>query len=253
MLKRISAAAFAVLAVFAWSAPRGRLGPLVSTQWKQRDAYAAFTPLNPETGEHERLGCWSVAFAQILFLHKLEPRGSQAYSGEYYAVKADFDAPDVDLSLVAPRLEAGTPGARKLETARYLWYAALATGKDFGTGGYLGNSDLRRERIETHYGVGTRRLRTLDSSKAEIEAFIRSELESGRPLLLYVEGSQAGEEGSGHALVIDGIEGSGESLSLHLNFGWEGVSDGWYAFWKPIVSAYGTFDSPDRWVLAIRP
>jgi hypothetical protein len=53
--------------------------------------------------------------------------------------------------------------------------------------------------------------------------------------------------------VIDGIRSSGKGFQVHLNFGWEGVGDGWYPFMKVFKTPYGTFDKPDRWVLAIRP
>ncbi len=230
-----------------------RVGPLLATSWKQRDAYAAFTPINPDSGQHERLGCWSVAFAQILFHHGIEPSGETTYTGSYYEVGADFDAPHVDMALVLPRIQSDSSSQAALETARYLWYAAMATQKDFGTGSYMGNSDLRRQSISEHYQVSSSRLRFPDSDKAAIEDYIRNELKAGRPLLLYIEGTTAGDEGLGHALVIDGFEGSGEGFQVHLNFGWEGVSDGWYPFWEKIVSVYGSFDKPERWVLAISP
>ena len=78
-------------------------------------------------------------------------------------------------------------------------------------------------------------------------------MQAGRPLLLYVEGSSAGEEGSGHALVIDGCRGSGALFETHCNLGWGGRDDGWYRFWQPIVTSLGTFNQPERWVLAVRP
>jgi hypothetical protein len=126
-----------------------------------------------------------VAFAQILFHHRLSPKGSTTYeSPPYGTVGADFDAAPVDLAFVVPILDenamrddgsSGRSLSRETarETARYLWYAALVTGKLFGTGSYLGNSDLRRERIERHYGVSTKRLRTPESTEADFEAFMR--------------------------------------------------------------------------------
>jgi hypothetical protein len=218
-------------------------GPLLKTSWKQRGAYAAFTP------DHQRLGCWSVALAQILFYHGLTPQGSTQYSGKGYSVSADFDNPVIDLGKVVETLPETEQGS---ETARYLYYVALVTGKDFGTGGYTGNSDVRRQRLEKHFAVKTSRVRYPKNSQQEVEAFVRGEVSGKRPLLLYVEGKEPGEEGVGHALVIDGFRNAG-SFQVHLNFGWAGVSDGWYEIWEPIKSKHGDFNRPERWIMAVRP
>ena len=221
-------------------------GPYLKTEWKQRGAYAAFTP------DHQRLGCWSVALAQILYYHGLTPHGSTSYTGKTYSVSADFGSPAVDMGKVAPALpEKGAP--QDTETARYLYYAALVTGKDFGTGGYTGNSDVRRRRLELHYSVKTGRISYPKSPKPEVEGFIRSELAQKRPLMLYVEGERPGEEGLGHALVIDGCRTEAGAMKVHLNFGWGGGCDGWYSLWEPISYGKGNFDKPLRWIMAVRP
>src|SRR5512135_231950 len=49
-------------------------GPYILTRWKQDDGYAAFTP------DSALLGCWSVAFAQVLAYHKLSPSGKVNYT-----------------------------------------------------------------------------------------------------------------------------------------------------------------------------
>ena len=222
---------------------RAEAGTLLKTSWKQRGAYAAFTP------NHERLGCWSVALAQILYYHSLVPHGSTSYTGKTFSVSADFGCPAVDLGKVTEALPETEQGS---ETARYLYYAALVTGKDFGTGGYTGNSDVRRQRLEEHYAVKTSRVRFPKNSQQEVEDFIRRELTGKRPLMLYVEGGKPGEEGVGHALVIDGFKGAG-AMQVHLNFGWGGKSDGWYPLWEPINYGRGVFDKPGRWIMALRP
>jgi hypothetical protein len=221
--------------------------PLIKTTWKQRDAYALFSP------NQERLGCWSVALAQILFHHGLVPSGQTSYKGKNYNVSANFDNQKIDFKNIVNRIDPLTSEINKTETARYLWYAALITGKDFGTGNYIGNSDVRRERLEKHFKVKTKRIRYPESSRKEIEGFIKSELKNGNPLLLFIEGEEAGDEGFGHALVIDGYKVESGKILVHLNFGWEGISDGWYELWNPIKSKYGNYNKTDRWIMAIRP
>ncbi|MBN1525104.1 MAG: C10 family peptidase [Spirochaetales bacterium] len=219
--------------------------PLLKTSWKQRDGYARFTP------DNQRLGCWSVALAQILFYHGLVPAGSTSYQGTHYDVSADFDHPPVKIDAITAKIDSDTPEKSAIETARFLYYVSLITGKDFGTGGYIGNTDVRRARLEKHFPVKTSRIRYPESSKDQIIAFITGELAEKRPLLIYITGSTVGEEGKSHALVIDGLRNSESGVEVHLNFGWEGVSDGWFTLFQPIQTKYGLYDKPDLWIMKI--
>ena len=238
---------FLILLFSILTAETQDISPLIKTTWKQRDAYALFSP------KQERLGCWSVALAQILFHHGLIPSGQTSYKGKIYTVSADFDNPSIDLKKIISKINHSTSEINKTETARYLWYVALITGKDFGTGNYIGNSDVRRERLEKHFKVKTKRIRYPESSRNDIEKYIKDKLKNNHPLLLFVEGEEAGDEGFGHALVIDGFKRESDNFLVHLNFGWEGISDGWYDLWKPIKSNYGNYNKTERWIMAIRP
>lgn len=225
------------------TAPAGKekVEPLIKTHWGQHGRYTEFTP------DHNRLGCWSVAYGQILYYHRLVPSGRRSYEGHQYPVDVDFENPKIDLSLVVPKVDKETPTSQARETARYLWYAAVVCGKDFGTGRYVGKSC--RE-IELHYAVNTEAMQYPAVSKSTMETFVYDELRKGRPLYLYMTGKVPDSEaGTGHAVVIDGVEGTGDDLKVHLNYGFGGGKDGWYAFWSPI----NTFNNPNRRVVAVRP
>jgi len=232
----------AVVSTFPCSAAtQERLGPLITTHWSQRGPYAEFTP------DHNRLGCWSVAFAQIFYYHRVSPTGQRSYQGSQYLVTANFGSPKVNLDLVLPEIKTDSPQAAAQETARYLWYAAVVTGADFGRGNYVGGVSLKR--IEKFYRVSTQGLKVNETPRAEVEDFMRNELTRDRPLFLYIAGSTQSGNSTGHAVVIDGIERKGDALGVHVNFGHGGKSDNWYPFWQPICN----FDNHTRWLVAIRP
>jgi hypothetical protein len=217
--------------------------PLVKTSWDQVGDYALFSP------DNQRLGCWSVALAQMLFFYGLVPSGQTSYIGRHYTVSADFDNPSVNLKNVSTKLDSSVPEINKTETARYLWYVALVTGKDFNTGNYIGNSDVRRERLNRYCGVKTTRIQYPESNKNQVEQFIITELSANRPLLLYIQSTEKStEEDSAHAVVIDGIRKRRNTTLVHLNFGWGGRADGWYDLWKQIER----FNHNDRWIMSLR-
>ena len=107
-----------------------RHGPLIPTQWKQDGAYAAFSP------GRSLLGCWSVAFAQVLAFHRLEPVGRVSYkTRQGRAVEEEF-AP-IRWERIVPRILPDTPEDYSAETARYCYDAAAVVQKDFGRGEYM--------------------------------------------------------------------------------------------------------------------
>lgn len=217
--------------------------PLLATQWGQRGLYAQYAP------KQDRLGCWSVALAQILYYHKAQPTGQVSYEGKGYRVSETLSR-RFNWGLFANSLTPSTPAAKRSEVARYCYYTAIAIGKDFaGEEAYKGDSDARRKGITEHFGCSTRAFRTYREGAEAVRKAILSELAEQRPLLLYVEG----QKGLGHAFAIDGVRTIGNRFEVHLNCGWNGDDDGWYDFEKPLKTSRGVFDKPNRWVLAIRP
>ena len=229
--------------MFVQVAEADQTGPLLTTHWGQRGGYAQYTP------KKERLGCWSVALAQILYYHKVQPSGFVQYEGKGYKVAETLDH-QFDWDLFVDRVSRSTPKQKQSEVARYCYYTAIAIGKDFvAEAAYKGNSDVRRKGISDYFGCPTRAYRNYRQGPEAVRKAILSELDQNRPLLLYVEG----ERGLGHAFVIDGARKAGDRFEVHLNCGWEGKDDGWYEFEKPIKTSRGLFDNSNRWVLAIRP
>ena len=215
--------------------------PLVTTKWGMGGLYAQHTPSNAV------LGCWSVALAQILYYHKMQPTGKVSYDSAGYTISETLGHPPFDWSKFADSLTDSTPPEVRSEVARYCYYTSIAIGKIF-VGGYKGNSDYRRAGITKYFGCSSQAYSFVGVEG--IRKAIISELSMRRPLLLYMEGNKAG---LGHAVVIDGVRIVGENFEVHLNCGWYGHEDGWYEFEKPIKTSRGLFDKPNRWVYAIRP
>jgi len=220
-----------------------RVEPLLTTRWGQRHPYNLFAPVNPTTGKHERLGCWSVAIAQILKHLRLQPYGYQHYKGDLYTIDEHFGH-IFDWRLIADALNEHSSPEEVRETALFCYYIAVVVQKNFGTGRYMGNSDVIRAELHDHCHCTTRRVSTAHHTPREIESFISAELEQGRPLMLYVRP---------HAIVIDGYRVIRGDFEVHINFGWYGLCDGWYRLWGEIHTPIYTFTNPDRWIMAIRP
>ncbi len=193
-------------------------GPYLLTRWKQDGAYAAFTP------DHELLGCWSVAFAQVLVFHKLSPSGEVDYmtSGNRRIRLQLNDS--VNWGKIITTADSNSLPESSMETAKYCFNVASVLRKDFGTGDYQDISLVPQE-ISGHYKC------TVIKVNTDIVSRIRSEIYSGRPVIAYFNDILAIRiVRNGHAAVIDGIAEDDNDLYVHLNCGWGGKSDGWYEY-----------------------
>lgn len=192
-------------------------GPLISTRWEQDGAYAGLAP------GRESLGCWSVAFAQVLAFHRLAPKGQVSYRTNQGAVVEEEFGP-INWDKLVPAIGSETPEENSSETARYCYDASVVVQKDFGRGEYM---DIARvpDEVSEHYGCTVRRV------ESGLEDTIKSELRAGRPLVVYFDDIlDIGIVRNGHAAVLDGMAQNKGRLLVHVNFGWGGESDGWYDF-----------------------
>ncbi len=208
------------------------VAPLLKTTWGMHGEYAKYS-------KGKRLGCWSVAIAQILNFHKSAPVGTMTNNHE----KDTVVFRPINWSLVVPSLEEHVSEAEKDETARFCYYAAVLMGKNFDDDTYAGNSDVRRKNLSDHCPVITRRAKPKSGNTESVRKMVFNELRAHRPVLLF--------SGGVHALVIDGLDTRNGKWLVHLNFGWNGRSDGWYDFFSPL-KPLDTSDSPEQgWVMSL--
>jgi len=193
-------------------------GPFVLTQWGQEGPYASLTP------RHEALGCWSVAFAQVLAYHHLQPRGQVSYKTRNGTViNENLDAP-VDWDRVVRSIKPETPAEDSLETARYCYRSAVVVQKDFGRGEYMDVSIVPKE-VSEHYGCAVKRV------ESDLVQTVKSELSARRPVVAYFDDIlDIGVVRNGHAAIFDGVAEDKGRVVVHVNFGWGNASDGWYDF-----------------------
>lgn len=193
-------------------------GPYIKTSWKQDSAYAAFTP------DNELLGCWSVAFAQVLAFHKLAPAGKVNYITQNgKIIDQEFNIP-VRWDWIRPSIKSSTSPEVSEEIANYCFNVAAVVQKDFGIGDYKDISIIPDE-VSDHFRC------VVKKADSDLQNKIRSEIHSGRPVVVYFDDILALKiVRNGHAAVFDGSAEAGNDMYIHVNFGWGGESDGWFKY-----------------------
>lgn len=242
----LTTVATAILIIHAGAAPAGSEHQL-KTHWYQDGPFAQFTP------DHERVGCWSTAYAQILFFHRLKPTGRVRYEcSPGHKVDVDLDQYRFDWEQFPNEINDQTPKASAEQLARYSFATAVVVRKDFGTGGYkrLLNSV---EDLEAHFPVDAEifvhladklpinpadlaaKMRTEKITniidQAQIVTLLTTELAAGHPVYFHF----GNIKDFGHSTVIDGIRKEGDRHMVHINFGAkEAEQNKWYDLFAPI-------------------
>jgi hypothetical protein len=225
--------------------PAGDPPYLLATTWDQAGEYAAFAP------DGDRVGCWAAAVAQIAYLHRLTPTGRVDYATTAgIPIREDLDTIPFPLDRLVARIDADTPPGAVDATARYVYAVAAVLHEDFPGQGIL-DRDTFVDRLRRQLGAVARLHEYPDGEfpdhRDEATAIIRSEIDAGRPLLLYFDNGKDW----GHAAALDGYVVQDGRLLVHLNMGWGGSGDGWYDPFDRIMGVRD--DLQNRFLLTIRP
>lgn len=216
--------------------PRKPIPPLLKSRWGQVGyPYNSFTPLSGT--QHTPSGCVAVAMAQIMYHHRwpLQGKGSYTHPNSTYGFgTVDFSQRHYAWEEMLPvygraqyydrwgrPYDADLP--RFTSVSRLMADAGITVNMHY-TGVYSGSFSERVPRaMQEQFDYSTSDLMSKDNLGAEdLDRFIEEELREGYPL--YISGGNA--SGLGHAWVLDGMDEEGR---YHMNFGWEGNSDGYYS------------------------
>jgi hypothetical protein len=205
-------------------------GPLISTNWTQRNPYNKLCPMGD--GGQCVVGCSATAVAQIMKYHEWPPvgrglsrynwSGDQSCGGDYSGgllSASYFD--QYDWSNMPDNVDNGVTSAIRGALAELCYEVGVAMEMDYGKCGsaaYLGSA---ASALATYFRYDPSITREDRHQYSAVEWFnlIQSEINSGRPMLYSIYS---------HALVCDGWRTVTGLNQYHFNFGWGGPHTGWY-------------------------
>lgn len=199
----------------------GQVSPLLSTTWDQTCNYNANCPNAASGGACGKVftGCGATAMAQVMkfWSHPSTGWGSHSYTPSGYPLQtANFGTTTYNFASMPNNLSGANAAVAQL-----MHHCGISVDMQYsGTSSNSSFSDLRdalkeyfRYSLTTHNEM---KWAHTDSSWAEL---IKSELDAGRPVLF---------SGSSHFWVVDGYQYA-PALQFHMNWGWGGTYNGWYA------------------------
>lgn len=198
---------------------------LGNTAWNQSAPYNNHCPID-KTGERSVTGCSATATAQIMYYHQhpISGTGTHAYYWGGKELSVDFSQavydwanmlPDYSKEYTTEQADAVAQLMYHVGIASNMQYSSTSSGAGFAASmhGLIRNFD---------YDAGIEILKKDYMDEAELLAKIVADLQANRPVQI----EALTKKREGHSFVCDGIHSDGY---LHINWGWGGYGNGYFA------------------------
>ena len=201
--------------------------PLLKTRWGQDTPYNNLCPTERENANViYPTGCVATAMAQVMYYHQYPEKGTGniTYSFQDRILSADFNNTYYQWRLMTPTYKKGQYSDESaLAVATLMYQCGVSIKMQYNVGGsgafsYNAATALRKnfgyhENLQIHY-------RDYYTAKEWINK-VYNELKAGRPIIY----TGVDESNGGHCFVVDGYD---QNNFVHVNWGWDGVNDGYY-------------------------
>ncbi len=228
------------------------VAPLVTALWDQGNNY--FNPQNPYNAfcpETDGLlcvtGCMATALSQVLYYHRW-PQGPlfgdlPAYTMEDGRVIDPLPATTFDWDDMVDDYMLPTTDKQQTAVATLMRYCGQLIQMNYTplvSDGYFYDVDMLVNLFG--YDQGVYSAEADDYTVSGWDQLLYNELREGRPLVY-----SGMSTGGGHAFVVDGYEVRDGSGYFHVNWGWAGVSNGFYkiSLLNPDMSGTGASTTSD--------
>ena len=210
---------------------------LGNTVWGQGEPFNNKCP--QINGKRAVTGCVATAMSQIMYAHKYPTKGTGSHSytteTEGLTVSANFGNTTYDWANMIPDYRGSYTTAQANAVATLMFHAGVAADMDYTVDGSGAVSSIALAAMTEYFGYNKSiNILPKDFMKEEdILQEVASDLQAGRPV--YVSGHTVNQEG--HAFVCDGMKSDGY---LHINWGWNGGANGYFALSALAPEVQGT-------------
>lgn len=198
------------------------VGPLVEARWGQDAPYNALCPMYDATTRCAT-GCVATAMAQIMYHHKYPTHGvgsKDIHNGTEVEV-IDFANTTYEWDLMTPVYSSLSTDAERNAVATLMYHVGRSVNMMYSTAsGAVSAESAQAWATYWDYDKAVvhrdRQFYTIE----EWERYIIEDIDNGRPILYHGQSNDGG-----HAFVLDGYNDAGY---VHINWGWEGMSNGYF-------------------------
>ena len=226
------------------------VGPLTTTTWSQGCFYNEQCPADISLGSTRcgrvPTGCVATAFGQVMKYHNhpAQGTGSNTYiSPAYGTISANFAATTYNWAAMPNKPLASNP-----EVAKLLFHAGVSINMGYTANSSAAFTTAVRTALVNKFKYASTAQYIYKSSYTNTtwENTIRTELDAQR--IVIISGSDP-VANAGHAFIADGYQGTN---SFHINWGWNGSSDGYFLLTALSPSTY-SFNTNVGAIIGIKP
>ena len=176
------------------------------------------------------VGCVATAMSQIMVYHDHPVVGvgyreydhsiAEGYQNDFDTLIADFGSTTYNIALLPPNISAANA-----EVAQLCHHAGISVLMDYDPSGSSASTRDAAKALITNWNYNKYleyRYKSKHTGVDEWEGMIRTEIDSGNPVIYRGEDASQG----GHAWICDGYDDS--NTSFHMNWGWDGSDNGYY-------------------------
>lgn len=233
---------------------KASVSPLISTRWNQSPYYNALCPYDYSASDRTVTGCVATAMAQIMKFWNFPKAGSGFHSynhSKYGTLSASFGTTTYNWSSMPNRVTSSNSAVATL-----MYHCGVSVDMNYGVaanGGSGAYTEDVADALKEYFGYAssTEAKYREDYTESQWISLMKAELDAGRP----IEYAGSGTNG-GHAFVCDGYDNSNY---FHMNWGWDGASDGYFKLSALNPGSLGTgggsggFNSYQKAIIGIKP
>lgn len=223
-------------------AMRENIPPLLKTNWDQKDPFWLLTPVSDE-GDRAVTGCAATAIAQVINTYRYPACGTGLATATFKdsEISLQLDDYPIDWDNICDNYDENSTETQRLAVANLMRVVGMAIKMQYNTtaSGTPVADEIRGLINHLGYDRSLRFLRHDFFTNEEWNAMVYEELAAGRPVV-YNGFNNFG----GHSFVCDGYNGSAGDY-FHFNWGWSGMSNGYFLLTDLTPSQQGTGGSSE--------
>jgi hypothetical protein len=232
---------------------QAQVGPLLKTKWDQGCGYNALLPSSTNNTYCNKtvVGCSGVALSQIAKYWQYPNKGfgTISYLNDVTNKQITVNLDTVYFNWTKIGDSIGQVGKSDFNLQHLMKNCAYVTRSRFGPEGTAGN--FTSDTIATYlgYSIMAKAMYPFPSNFDSVSTIIKKEIDNGRPVLLEINSTSGNFP---HGLVIDGYKAT-NPIEFHLNWGWGGRDNDYFALSTIYSKSLGTDFYPMRLVYNIKP
>ena len=216
------------------SAVKDAIAPMLTTKWNQGAPFNLQCPfyLNNSSNGRCVTGCVATSMAQVLAYVGNRPAGttmdipgytcSKKWTADSIQIYVERKTKTTfDWNNMLDVYDDNATDTQKQAVAKLMAYCGAAIYADYGINSTSAYQSQVAPALRTFFNMDATRIMRSNYTYAQWLNIIYAELEAGRPVIYDGHSS-----GGGHSFAIDGFDGGD---LFHVNWGWGGKSDGYFA------------------------